>query len=259
MIKLLITTLILFTTNAALAEVNWLTDLDAAKAQGVKQEKPLLVVFTGSDWCSPCKALHNTVFSSSSFGRIAHKYVLVELDFPRTKPQSDEIKVKNRDLQRTFGVSGFPTVLLIDAKSGEVFGKTVGFGNKTAKEYLDELTKIKNTAKSRATMASEKNKMDAGADKFEEAALKRKAKLEAAIAEKNLDLSVKLVDEIFAGGGGKTNPLYWFNRADVLLKIDSSAQEEARKHLDMAANLAIKKDDKGLISFIENMRVKLKL
>jgi thiol:disulfide interchange protein len=61
---------------SALAAPEWLTDLDAAKAQGVKEGKPVLVDFTGSDWCPPCKALHKNVFMSEEFAAEASKYVL---------------------------------------------------------------------------------------------------------------------------------------------------------------------------------------
>jgi thiol:disulfide interchange protein len=136
----------LFVAVAALAaEPVWLTDLDAAKAQGVKENKPVLVDFTGSDWCPPCKALHKNVFMSAEFAAVASKYVLVELDYPRTKTQAPELKAKNAELSKQFGITGFPTVLLLDARSGDVFGKTVGFGGQSAKEYLDKLASFKNT------------------------------------------------------------------------------------------------------------------
>jgi len=137
--KKLILPLLFLATVTARAELNWLTDLDTAKAQAVKENKPVLVDFTGSDWCPPCKALHKNVFESAEFAAVAPKYVLVELDFPRKTPQAPELKAKNAALSKQFGISGFPTVLLIDAKSGDVFGKTVGFGGQTAKEYLEKL------------------------------------------------------------------------------------------------------------------------
>ena len=43
---------------AAVAEEGWLVDFAKAKAQSAKEGKPVLMEFTGSDWCPPCKALH---------------------------------------------------------------------------------------------------------------------------------------------------------------------------------------------------------
>ena len=84
--------------TAVAAEPVWLTDLDAAKAQAVKENKPVLVDFTGSDWCPPCKALHKNVFESAEFAAVASKYVLVELDYPRKTSQAPELKAKNAEL-----------------------------------------------------------------------------------------------------------------------------------------------------------------
>jgi thioredoxin-related protein len=35
----------------------WLTDYDAALTQAEKQDKNVLLYFTGSDWCAQCKML----------------------------------------------------------------------------------------------------------------------------------------------------------------------------------------------------------
>ncbi|WP_335967287.1 thioredoxin family protein [Galbibacter sp. PAP.153] len=37
--------------------VNWLTDYPEAKAIAKQEKKNILMYFTGSDWCGPCKML----------------------------------------------------------------------------------------------------------------------------------------------------------------------------------------------------------
>ena len=39
------------------AEAAWLTDLAAAKKQAAADKKPILMFFTGSDWCGWCKKI----------------------------------------------------------------------------------------------------------------------------------------------------------------------------------------------------------
>ena len=64
----------------------WMTDFEAAKTKAAKENKYLLVDFTGSDWCIWCTRLNSEVFSTKSFQTEAPKqFVLVELDFPRDK------------------------------------------------------------------------------------------------------------------------------------------------------------------------------
>ena len=211
----------------------WLTDLEAAKAQGVKENKPVLVDFTGSDWCPPCIQLHKVVFQSAEFAAVASKYVLVELDYPRKTPQAPELKAKNAELSKKFGISGFPTVLLIDAKSGEVFGKTVGFGGQTAKEYLDKLASFKNTPEGKAALEQEQKST---ADRSAKSRILGQ-KIDAAIKGKDFKAAEAALDEMFADVAGPRKAVLPFNKARVLIMIDPTAKEQALKYIDEAIAL----------------------
>jgi thiol-disulfide isomerase/thioredoxin len=228
--KKLLLALTLLAAVVAQAAPVWLTDLDAAKAQGVKENKPVLVDFTGSDWCPPCKALHKDVFQSAEFAAVASKYVLVELDYPRTKPQDAALKAKNREWQQKFGITGFPTVLLIDAKSGDVFGKSVGFGGQSAKEYLAKLASFKNTPEGKAALEKESKDNAARSAKSRELG----QKIEAAIAAKDFKAAEAALSEIFADVSGPRKGVFHYNKARILLQIDPTAKEEALKYLDEA-------------------------
>ena len=92
--KKLILPLLLLAAVTARAELTWLTDLDEAKKVATKENKKLLVDFTGSDWCGYCIKLHKEVFDTPEFEKFAKDYVLVELDFPRRKEQPAAEKAK---------------------------------------------------------------------------------------------------------------------------------------------------------------------
>ena len=233
--KKLILTLLFLATITARADVTWLTDLDAAKAKGVKENKPVLVDFTGSDWCPPCIQLHKVVFQSAEFAAVASKYVLVELDYPRKTPQAPELKAKNAELSKKFGISGFPTVLLIDAKSGEVFGKTVGFGGQTAKEYLDKLASFKNTPEGKAALEQEQK---SAADRSAKSRVLGQ-KIDAAIKGKDFKAAEAALDEMFADVAGPRKAVLPFNKARILIQIDPTAKEQALKYIDEAIALTV--------------------
>ena len=232
--KKLILSLLLLATITARAEVTWLTDLDAAKAKGLKENKPVLVDFTGSDWCPPCIQLHKVVFGSAEFAAVATKYVLVELDYPRNKPQSAEVKAKNREWQQKYAVNSFPTILLLDAKSGEVFGRVGGFGGQTAKEYLDKLASFKNTPEGKAALEQQEQKSTAG-----RSAKSREIgqKIDAAIKAKDFKAAESALDEFFGGGEGPDKAVLPFKKARVLIMIDPTAKEQALKYIDEAIAL----------------------
>ncbi len=106
----------------AQAEVNWLTDYDTAKTKAKSDHKFVLLDFTGSDWCGWCKRLKAEVFSKPQFQEYAAKnLVLVELDFPRTKEQSDAVKRQNMKLASEYQIEGFPTLIVLNSE-----GKKVG-------------------------------------------------------------------------------------------------------------------------------------
>ena len=108
------------------AAEGWLTDMDAARKEAAEQEKNLMIEFTGSDWCAPCMQLRANVLTKPDFQQEARKnFVLLELDYPRRKEQSAEVKAANRKLAEQYGVTSFPTIVFADA-SGKPFGGFVG-------------------------------------------------------------------------------------------------------------------------------------
>ena len=124
---LLLCSIIFVSAGFASAEVNWLTDFDAAKAKAKSDHKLVLLDFTGSDWCGYCKRMRAEIFSKPQFQDYAAKnLVLVELDFPRAKPQSDAVKKQNRKLASEYDIEGFPTLIVLDPE-GKRVGDFVGY------------------------------------------------------------------------------------------------------------------------------------
>jgi len=120
----------------------WMTDFAAAKAKAKAEQKDLLVDFTGSDWCGWCIKLDNEVFGKNEFQKEAPKsFVLVKLDYPQDKSKmSKELIEQNDKLQGQFSVSGFPTLLLMDADAN-VFD-SIGYQEGGPGPYNEALTKL---------------------------------------------------------------------------------------------------------------------
>ncbi|WP_378175634.1 thioredoxin family protein [Aquimarina sp. SS2-1] len=57
-LSLIITTILFGQEN----ELQWLTDFEAAKQVSKDTKKPILMYFTGSDWCAPCMMLKEDFF-----------------------------------------------------------------------------------------------------------------------------------------------------------------------------------------------------
>ena len=106
-----------FMNKSAQESTDWLVNLDDAVALSEKTGKPILANFTGSDWCGWCKKLKAEVFDTTEFRTWANdNVVLLELDFPRRTAISDDLRKQNYNLQRQFGVRGYPTIHFFNAE-----------------------------------------------------------------------------------------------------------------------------------------------
>jgi len=115
--NLLIVLLVALSLNgfAQQKEPVWHTDVNKAINLSVQTSKPLYFFFTGSDWCSWCVNLQKAIFTKPEFTKWANKnVVLVELDFPKRTPISDDLKKQNRELAQKFRVRGYPTGIFLN-------------------------------------------------------------------------------------------------------------------------------------------------
>lgn len=118
--------------------LDWETNLETALQKAQKENKAVLVNFTGSDWCIWCQRLNNEVFSKKEFEEFAKEnLVLVKIDFPKNIEQSMETKMYNNQLAQRFGVEGFPTIFILN-KNGEVTLQT-GYQPGGAVNYINHL------------------------------------------------------------------------------------------------------------------------
>jgi protein disulfide-isomerase len=139
--KLIITTLAIFLGISVLASgKEWMTDMDAAMKLSVKDKKPILVKFSGSDWCPGCMQLDKEIFAKKVFKDFAkEKLILVLIDFPRWQQLPYKQRKKNQGLAEKYKVEVFPTVFLLDGK-GKVIAN-IDFNEGDAQDYVDLLKK----------------------------------------------------------------------------------------------------------------------
>jgi protein disulfide-isomerase len=102
-------------SKANASQINWMTNYDEALNLSRSTSKPLVLLFTGSDWCTWCIKLEKEALATPEFAQIAgDRFIFVKLDFPLNRTQPPEISAQNKRLQKQFDVSGFPMVVLVD-------------------------------------------------------------------------------------------------------------------------------------------------
>jgi uncharacterized protein YyaL (SSP411 family) len=96
------------------ASVTWMEDATAAAARAKREDKPLLLNFSGSDWCEYCISLQEEVFSTPEFQTYAQQHlVLCAVDFPRKRVLPAGLAAKNQALSDEHQIRGYPTLILM--------------------------------------------------------------------------------------------------------------------------------------------------
>ena len=142
--NLLFSLVFLFTALAANAQ-EWQTDLKTAEDIAQKENKEIILVFQGSDWCAPCIKLDREIWSTDKFQDYASEhYVLLLADFPRKKKNqlSPEQQEKNKKLAATYNQQGFFPLVVVLNENGKVLGKT-GYKKTSPEEYIELLNSFK--------------------------------------------------------------------------------------------------------------------
>lgn len=125
----------------AAESARWGTDYREAVERATRLGRPLLLFFTGSDWCDRCRSLREEVFDTEEFLAWAERsVVLVEVDFPRYRSLEPEVRRQNDDLARRFSDAvgdGYPTVLLLDPGGTRVLAE-IGYVEGGPKSWTDE-------------------------------------------------------------------------------------------------------------------------
>lgn len=120
---------------------NWHKNFEEAQKDAQTNNKTLVLVFSGSDWCAPCIKLDREVWQSTEFkDYAAQHYALYKADFPRRKANklSENLEKQNKGLAEKYNAKGyFPLVLVLNTK-GEILGET-GYQKVTPKAYISIL------------------------------------------------------------------------------------------------------------------------
>ena len=151
-----ILTLILITSvllsTAQQKDIIWHTDVEKAINISLKKEKPLLLFFTGKDWCGPCKMTSKYVFESKEFAEWSDNVILVELDFPRGAKRA-QIPAEHIQLARQLQVRSYPTVWLVtttlvngEAQLQNITPPIIG-GSRDASAWISQAEQILNSIK----------------------------------------------------------------------------------------------------------------
>lgn len=124
----------------SLGAEEWGTDLPQGLATAAAEGRPVLVEFTGSDWCPPCMIVRSKYLPTKEFKDFVekNKLVLVELDYPQgANKVSPEVRRERDKIATAYQINAFPTMLVLDAQ-GRPYAKVEGAAT-SAQAYVARL------------------------------------------------------------------------------------------------------------------------
>ena len=134
--------ILLFFAVITLQAQEWETNFDHAKDLASKENKNIVLVFQGSDWCAPCIKLNREIWETTEFKNYAKEhFILVKADFPRKSKNklSKTQQLNNKNLMEMYNTKGyFPFVVVLD-KNGKTLGST-GYKKTVPSTYIKLLS-----------------------------------------------------------------------------------------------------------------------
>ncbi|MBQ7881899.1 MAG: thioredoxin family protein [Treponema sp.] len=141
----------------------WLTDFDEAKKIANRQDKNLLIFFSGEDWDGVSTDLKTNILTTPEFMTVVEEdYVLVQIDISNVAYESTEVPEdateeekaaaqailadleKKSEIASNFSVNTMPAILLT-TKDGYIFSSLYNDPNTTREEYLEKIANAKET------------------------------------------------------------------------------------------------------------------
>ena len=124
----------------ASASDNWLTSYDDAMREARDLGRPVLTIFTGSDWCPHCKTLEKNVLESGAFREWAQRnVVLLMIDLPE-HGITETVRVERSKVCIKYGVRNFPAVLLL-GPDGTKLAEKRGYQGQSPASWIADMAK----------------------------------------------------------------------------------------------------------------------
>jgi hypothetical protein len=103
------------------------TDLGEAANASRTRQRPIVILFTGSDWNPSCQSLESEVISTGQFEQYKDShFVFVTVDDLRNTTMLDDEKNRVQTLETQFHITSFPTLVVVDSTQKEL-GRVTGY------------------------------------------------------------------------------------------------------------------------------------
>ena len=113
------------TSNSKIVRNTWVSTWAEAVEVSKATDKPIMLMFTGSDWCLWCQKLEQEVFQRPEFNQWSDRVIKIRIDFPEAYELPKQTTAQNEVLKNWYSdfVTSYPTCLFVEP-TGRVIGTT---------------------------------------------------------------------------------------------------------------------------------------
>lgn len=115
-------------------EVVWHTLVRDAMIEANKKDLPVVVLFTGTGWCSYCDMLEEEVLSQPGFQELADRAVFLKIEVSSDK----KLKGLQKDLFARLGIKGVPMLYVMSKDLKEIEARIGGYSGNPG-EYMKRI------------------------------------------------------------------------------------------------------------------------
>ncbi len=102
----------------------WNSDYEFAMAEAKKYNLPIYMIFTGPDWCPPCKSMERNILNTTEFREFAdRRLVLLKI----LVPAKGRLSPENKALAAKHSVDSYPFVVITSANGKHIYQKAGGY------------------------------------------------------------------------------------------------------------------------------------
>ncbi len=124
------------------AGTGWHIRLKDARAEAAKDDKPILILFTGPDWSSACKKFESSILRSKEYAASVRPAMvgLYVQHFVKTDAPEEQVSA-NQSLRKSLSVPAvYPCTVILASDGKKVLGIIPGVPDK--KDYLQQISKL---------------------------------------------------------------------------------------------------------------------
>ncbi|MFI0435239.1 MAG: thioredoxin family protein [Parachlamydiaceae bacterium] len=118
-------------------QINWQSNYSDAVSMSQSSSKPIVILFTGTNWCPACMRLEKTVLNHPEFTQaVSQKFVFLKAEF-NDYSEAGMMTSPYKPLLDRYGVNAFPTIVVINPNGQLLY--TVNYRDGGPQLYAQEL------------------------------------------------------------------------------------------------------------------------